>query len=336
IEKYSHVENKKNPPSYLYWKRDLISQRSLGILTGFLHGFFNRCLFISLLTIVAVSRIFLYTALSNQIFNITGLSLNEYIFLTIAIFFSSLFHELGHSSACRHFRVQHGPIGIGLYLYFPVFFADVTDAWRLPRMNRAIIDFGGIYFQLLYATLFLGIAPLLPENYAFHLVFLIDLLILTSLNPVFRWDGYWIFSDLAGIPNLRKRALEAGSYILRRIFLIESKTRPEFFNFPVRIRYLIYSYSIISNLFFLFIWVNIVRFFPDLIKSYQQFLISLLETTVSGGISANELFGRFFNNLRRFLFHTFILLMIGFSLLRMLRLLRAKFLRLLGPQIKKN
>ncbi|MBQ4279140.1 MAG: hypothetical protein IJC16_04210, partial [Rikenellaceae bacterium] len=37
---------------------------------------------------------------------------------------SSLFHELGHASACRHFGVNHGGIGFALYMNFPVFYTD--------------------------------------------------------------------------------------------------------------------------------------------------------------------------------------------------------------------
>ena len=64
--------------------------------------------------------------------------------LLVFMVVSSLFHELGHASACKHFGIRHGGIGFGLYLNFPVLYTDVTEVWRLRRADRCIVNLGGV------------------------------------------------------------------------------------------------------------------------------------------------------------------------------------------------
>ena len=70
---------------------------------------------------------------------------------------SSFFHELGHASACKYFGIQHGGIGFGLYLNFPVLYTDVTEVWKLKRGQRCVVNLAGVYFQSYWLILLLGV-----------------------------------------------------------------------------------------------------------------------------------------------------------------------------------
>lgn len=129
-----------------------------------------------------------------------------YLLGYLLIFVSVLFHEFGHLSACTYFDCPHGEIRLGLYLVFPVFYANVSPAWRLERKARVVVDLAGMYFQLIMT---------IPVSLLFHftresvwlLLFLeLDAMILFSLNPFLRFDGYWLCSDFLGVPNLRSRS----------------------------------------------------------------------------------------------------------------------------------
>src|SRR5215213_4326498 len=50
---------------------------------------------------------------------------------------ATAFHELGHASACRYGGARPGVMGVGLYLVWPAFYCDVTDAYRLDRHPAA-------------------------------------------------------------------------------------------------------------------------------------------------------------------------------------------------------
>ena len=42
-------------------------------------------------------------------------------------------------------------MGAGLYIVWPAFYTDVTDAYRLGRGGRLRTDLGGIYFNAIFA-----------------------------------------------------------------------------------------------------------------------------------------------------------------------------------------
>jgi putative peptide zinc metalloprotease protein len=123
------------------------------------------------------------------------------VFLT-----SALLHELGHATACRRFGAKHGAIGFGFYLFTPVFYADVSDAWKLKSSQRIIIDLAGIYMEVIFSS-GLAITYIITGNMIYlNVSLLIILSTYNNLNPLLRFDGYWALSDGLNIPNLRANA----------------------------------------------------------------------------------------------------------------------------------
>jgi hypothetical protein len=127
---------------------------------------------------------------------------------------TALFHELGHASACRAFRCEHGPIGLLLYIIFPAFYVNLSNAWRLRGKQRAVIDVGGIYFQLLTVIPLLLLFALTGRPYFCGVIYAVDWMVLFSLNPMFKFDGYWLLVDLTGIINLQRRGWRVVKEIL--------------------------------------------------------------------------------------------------------------------------
>ena len=118
---------------------------------------------------------------------------------------SALAHELGHVTATSAFGARPGEIGIGVYFIFPVFYADVTRSWQLPRGQRLAVSAGGFYFQAILMTLATIIAWITGAAVARWFVFINALSIMHMLNPAFKMDGYWLLSDAVRIPNLHQR-----------------------------------------------------------------------------------------------------------------------------------
>jgi len=129
---------------------------------------------------------------------------------------SVLFHELGHAAACDRFNCPHGGVGFDLYLLFPVFWADVTESWRLPRGQRLVIDVAGMYFQALFIAA-LVIAYLFEPEPVFYLgVVGATACLMYNFHPVLKFDGYWVLCDLLGLPNLHQQAWRYLGALLRR------------------------------------------------------------------------------------------------------------------------
>lgn len=118
---------------------------------------------------------------------------------------TGIVHELGHAAACRYGGGVPGRIGFGVYLLFPAFYTDVTDSYRLPRRARIRVDLGGLYFNVLCLLVLAGMY-LATDNGLWLLAALImQLEMVNQLVPAIRLDGYYLLSDLVGVPDLFAR-----------------------------------------------------------------------------------------------------------------------------------
>jgi putative peptide zinc metalloprotease protein len=122
--------------------------------------------------------------------------------LTVA---SAAFHECGHAAACRYGGARPGRIGFGIYLVWPSFFTDVTDSYRLSRAGRLRTDLGGIYFNLIFILLLAGLYAATSAQLLLLVIAITHLEMLEQLMPLVRFDGYFILSDLVGVPDLFAR-----------------------------------------------------------------------------------------------------------------------------------
>ena len=121
------------------------------------------------------------------------------------ILVAGMFHECGHVTACRYSGATPGAMGVGLYLVWPAFYSDVTDAYRLGRAGRLRTDLGGVYFNAL-ALAGLGgwyLATGWPWLLAALTVLHLDTV--WQFLPSLRFDGYYILADLVGVPDLFNR-----------------------------------------------------------------------------------------------------------------------------------
>jgi putative peptide zinc metalloprotease protein len=118
---------------------------------------------------------------------------------------SAAFHELGHAAGCRYGGARPGRIGAGIYLLWPSFFTNVTDSYRLSRAGRLRTDLGGLYFNLLSVLALAGLYAATNAEVLLLAIAAIHLQMLEQLLPFARFDGYWILSDLIGVPDLFAR-----------------------------------------------------------------------------------------------------------------------------------
>ncbi len=118
---------------------------------------------------------------------------------------SAGFHEFGHAAALRYSGGRPGGMGAGLYLVWPAFYTDVTDAYRLSRGGRLRTDLGGLYFNALFTLATVAAWRITGVEALLVLVPLQLIQMIQQLLPVVRLDGYHILSDLCGVPDLFAR-----------------------------------------------------------------------------------------------------------------------------------
>jgi putative peptide zinc metalloprotease protein len=125
--------------------------------------------------------------------------------LFAAVVLSAAFHEVGHAAACRFGGAKPGRMGCGLYLAWPAFYTDVTDAYRLGRRARLRTDLGGVYFNTIVVLLTVGAYLATGFEPLLLLVLIEHFEIVHQLLPIVRLDGYYIVADLTGVPDLFNR-----------------------------------------------------------------------------------------------------------------------------------
>ena len=197
---------------------------------------------------LVISSLFIYKNLSfyNQMaeFKI------EWFFSFFFLVFIMLIHELGHVVASLKFKIIPKEIGFGFYFIYPALYTNLTQIWKLNKFEKVIVNLGGIYFQLFINLILIGLFYWLDDykNLLF-LFFTINFgIILFNLNPFFKFDGYWVFSDVLKIPNLRAKA---NAYLVSLIKLNGSRK-----NEIVIVK----VYAVLYFVFMLFIWCLITKY----------------------------------------------------------------------------
>jgi putative peptide zinc metalloprotease protein len=117
----------------------------------------------------------------------------------------ALVHELGHAAACAYGGAKPGVVGVGIYLVFPAFYTNVTDAYRLDRGGRLRTDLGGLYLNVWCLLVLNSFALANGGGLLVLVVLLLHFEMLQQLIPIVRFDGYFVLADIAGVPDLFAR-----------------------------------------------------------------------------------------------------------------------------------
>jgi putative peptide zinc metalloprotease protein len=121
------------------------------------------------------------------------------------VILSAAFHECGHASACAYGGAKPGAMGVGLYIVWPAFYTDVTDAYRLNKIGRLRTDLGGVYFNVIFILATAGAYAVTGFEPLLLMIPLQHLEIVHQFLPFIRLDGYYIVSDLTGVPDMFSR-----------------------------------------------------------------------------------------------------------------------------------
>lgn len=143
------------------------------------------------------------------------------------------FHELSHAYTAKSHGLRVPVIGVAFIVFWPVLYTDTTDAWRLPsRRDRLEIGAAGVLCELVIAAWSMLLWNLFPDGPIGSILFLFGtstwvLSLFVNLNPLMRYDGYYLFSDLVRERNLETRAHAVCRWKLREVVLGLGVTPPE-------------------------------------------------------------------------------------------------------------
>jgi len=211
------------------------------------------------------------------------------IWMFAALGTAKILHEFGHALTCKHFGGECHEMGVMLLAFTPCIYCNVSDSWMLPnKWQRIAVSAAGVLIELALASLGLLLwhfsypGPLNSLALNLAVVCSISTLIFNG-NPLMRFDGYYIFSDLVNIPNLRRQSTTQLKQLLSRWFLglqlVPDRMLP-----PGR-QWLLAVFAIASTVYRLSVLVAILWILDQTLEPYRlDVLVHALAITVVGSI----------------------------------------------------
>ena len=139
-------------------------------------------------------------------------AVQNWLLLALVLAGTKVVHEFGHALSCKRFGCECHEMGVMLLVLTPCLYCNVSDSWMLSsRWQRAAIGAAGMYVEVVLAAICTFLwwfsEPGMLHYLCLNVMFVSSVsTIVFNANPLLRYDGYYILSDLLEIPNLRQKA----------------------------------------------------------------------------------------------------------------------------------
>ena len=185
---------------------------------------------------------------------------------------TKIMHEFGHGLSCKHFGGECHEMGVMLLVLTPCLYCNVSDSWMLPnKWHRAAIGAAGMYVEVVLAaicTFIWWFTEPGPLNFVcLNIMFVSSVsTILFNANPLLRYDGYYILSDILEIPNLRQKSTSILTHKLGGWCLGLEDPEPPFL--PQRNQWLFALFTVAAALYRWVVVLSIVYFLMKVFEPY--------------------------------------------------------------------
>lgn len=131
-------------------------------------------------------------------------------------------HELGHAFAVKAWGGEVHEMGVMLLVLMPIPYVDASAAAAFrDQRRRAVVGAAGMMVELFLASLAMFVWLLVEPGLLRSLCYSVMLIagvstVVFNGNPLLRFDGYYILSDLLQIPNLAQRSTQHWGWLAQR------------------------------------------------------------------------------------------------------------------------
>ncbi|XOV77785.1 MAG: efflux RND transporter periplasmic adaptor subunit [Aestuariibacter sp.] len=143
-------------------------------------------------------------------------------------------HECGHGLTCKYYGGDVHEMGFLLLAFQPCLYCNVNDAWLFENKQHKIqVALAGVWVEMLLAATATIVWLLVDVNNPVGYVAFVLMTIGTAsslfvnLNPLLKFDGYYILTDWLEMQNLRQNALAWFSWNLK-VWLFNSDEEKPF------------------------------------------------------------------------------------------------------------
>lgn len=211
-----------------------------------------------------------------------------WLMLVLAV--TKILHEFGHGLTCKHFGGECHELGVMMLVLTPCLYCNVSDSWMLPnKWQRAMIGAGGMYVEIVIASICTFVwwytGPGLLNHLCLSTMFVCSVsTIIFNGNPLLRYDGYYILSDIMEIPNLSQKSSAILSRTMGKVCLgLEMQDDPFL---PRRNRFLFGFYAVASAAYRWVVVLSILFFLNEFFKPYRLEIVGQM-------LGAMSLYGLF-------------------------------------------
>ena len=204
VEEARHQEDSPRSALQIRMRMMMLGPRVINPITRVLQVLYAPPVLVLFLVAAVLAHVWLYVYAARSVLG----GLLEFIYkpelillMAPIVVLANVFHEFGHASALRYGGGQVRGMGIGMYVITPVLYMDTTDSYRLGRWARVRTDLGGFYFWLIFQLGLIGLYLFSGQEFLLLIAVLIDVEMLLQSLPFVRFDGYWAFASLTGIPD---------------------------------------------------------------------------------------------------------------------------------------
>ncbi len=121
-------------------------------------------------------------------------------------------HELGHGIVYTKYGGRCQELGVMVLIFMPTLYVNTSGSWKIAdKWQRAAIAAAGMYVELCLAAVATFVwwysHPGLIQYTALNVMVTCSISsLIFNANPLMKYDGYFIFSDLLELPNLQQRS----------------------------------------------------------------------------------------------------------------------------------
>ncbi len=154
------------------------------------------------------------------------------LLMALAFPFLKSIHELGHGIAIKAFGGACREMGVMFLVFIPVPYVDASQATAFPQKGRRmLVGAAGMMIETAVASIALllwdAAEPGLAKAFLHQMVILAGLTTLAfNLNPLLRFDGYYILADWLEIPNLGQKSTQYVGYLVQRYLFGADRLSP--------------------------------------------------------------------------------------------------------------
>lgn len=226
-ERFDSIKERKfreRSGRYVFWTIPLINpERILAKYANVARAVFSPTGLVLLLVLLffAIRAIIprsdeLFTAFNNII------APENLIWLSLSFLGLKVIHEFGHGFACKAYGGRVTEMGLFFMIILPIPFCDATASWGFPnKWHRIVVSMAGMMVELAVACVAAFVwaftSPGTIHTLSYNVMFIASVAtIVFNLNPLLRYDGYYILADLLEIPNLAVRSQELLKFLTKR------------------------------------------------------------------------------------------------------------------------